>query len=116
MIINIDQSEDLTSGAVEPWRLEIDDHQTGRSSLVTMAPGEMVCGLNSRPPFLSPSPLFLALFLEKREVKWIGVGEGEWRGTNSPRATQIISTLKRTQKMKCLDVLFFEFRRLFLEN
>jgi len=44
MIINVDQSEDLESGKVEPWRLDIDDHQTGESRLVTMRTGDMVGG------------------------------------------------------------------------
>lgn len=42
MIINVDQSVDLESGAVEPWRLDISDHQTGESRLVTMHTGDMV--------------------------------------------------------------------------
>lgn len=42
MIINVDQSDDLESGAVAPWQLDIDDHQSGESRLVTMHTGDMV--------------------------------------------------------------------------
>jgi len=42
MIINVDQSEDLASGEVEPWNLEINDHANDEPQLVGMEAGEMV--------------------------------------------------------------------------
>ena len=44
MIINVDQSEDLATGAVEPWNLEIHDHRTEQPQLVEMEAGDMVRG------------------------------------------------------------------------
>jgi hypothetical protein len=44
MIINVDQSEDLASGDVEPWNLEIHDHRTEQPQLVEMEAGDMVSG------------------------------------------------------------------------
>lgn len=73
----VKQSDDLKSGAVGPWQLDIDDHQTGEGHLVTMSPGDMVFYESARCLHGRPEPLqgeyYVNLFVHYRPVgnpKW----------------------------------------------
>ncbi len=72
MIINVDQSPDLTSGKVPGWPLEIHDHQLDKAHLVTMSPGDMVfyesarC-LHGRPEALQ-GQFYVNIFTHYRPV------------------------------------------------